>query len=357
MPPLRSRRVPRSTGSTTASIGLPAVLLLLAVGAPAGSQPAGSIDLAAANRIVDGYARHVMSSLPRAWRKAEEEKMRTDPPRIDGGGVFQILAPGGHIAFEYDADNLLLHADAKIHKMRREMSNWGLDWRGIKAALDKAVAAGAPTGGGEVHWDPVAKGFFLRRTYAREPAGTRQLVRELDRLLATGEKWFRKHYLEAVQAHVATLAPPASATGRDGDLELTIVLTNDKRYQDLWRKPPGGSQPRLVSLRDFSPGQEVWALALFRGARPDETGLLRYQAQYTFVYPDGAAHASPVGNLWWSEPPPADHLQMSELRAAIDVDETTPPGDYVAAVKACDAASDRCLTAQTPFRVIAGPAR
>jgi hypothetical protein len=264
------------------------------------------------------------------------------------------MAPGGHIAFEYDAENRRLHCWAKIQKLRREMTFWGLDWRGIKTALDRAVAAGVGTGGGEVVWDPVAKGFFLRRTYAKAPGSTKRMVKDLDRLLAAGEKWFRKHYREALEAHVERLAPPTSATARDGELELTIVLTHDKRYQDLWRKPPGALQPQLVSQRDFGPGQEVWALALFRGARPDAEGMFRYQAQYTFIYPDSTSHGSPVGNLWWSQPPPADHLQMSEFKAAIEIGDDTPPGDYVAAIKACDAATDRCVTAQTPFRVVAG---
>ena len=335
---------------------LTALLLLILAGASAPAQPAGSLDLEAANRIVDGYARHAVERLPRDWRESVEEEMRQSPPRVEAEGLYQMLLPGGIIGFEYDAEGRRLHCYVVIHKLRQEMSMWGLDWQGIQTALDKAVAAGVETGGGQVVWDPVAKGFFLQRTYSEEPRSKRQTIRELDRLLATGERWFREHYLEAVQAHVATLAPPASATGRDGELAVTIVLTHDKRYQDLWRKPPGQRQPHLVSRREFLPGEEVWALALFRGAGPDDEGLFRYKAQYTFVYPDGGVHGSPVGNLWWSEPPPGDHLQMSELRAAIEIGDDTPPGDYVAAIKACDATLDRCVTAQTPFRVVAGAA-
>ena len=335
---------------------LMALLILLAGATPSLGEPTGGLDLAAANRIVDGYTRHAMAKLPRAWREAEEEKMRRNPPRIEAGGVFQILVPAGEIAFEYDAEKQLLHADAKIHKLRRDYTMWGLGWQGIKTALDRAAAAGAPTGGGEVFWDPVAKGFFLRRTVTEEPRRFRHLARQLDRLLAAGESWFREHYLKAVQSYVETLAPPASATGRDGDLAVTILLTPDKRYQDLWRQPPGKAQPRVVTISEFTPGQEVWALALFTGAQPDAEGQFRYQAQYTFVYPDGSPHGSPVGNLWWSEPPPADHLQMSELRAAIEIGDDTPPGDYVAAIKACGAVHGRCVTAQTPFRVVAGAA-
>lgn len=333
-----------------------AVVLALLLAAPVPTRAAG-IDLEAANRLVGDYFRHIVEGLPRDWRRAEEEKMRTDPPRIEAGGIFQITAPAGQLAFEYDAANRLLHCYAVIHKPRQEMTMWGLDRQGIQTALDRAVAAGAPTGGGELIWDAEAAGFFLRRTFSDEPRSSRQMTRELDRLLAAGEAWFRQRYREALESYVETLAPPASATGRDGELAVTILLTHDKRYQDLWRKPAGALQPRVVTVSEFTAGQEVWALALFTGARPDAEGLFRYKAQYSFVYPDGSEHGSPVGNLWWSEPPPADHLQMSEMRAAIEVTDTTQPGDYLARIKACDAALERCVTAQTPFRVVAPPAR
>ncbi len=331
-----------------------ALLILLAADSPAPAQPAGTIDLAAANRMLDSYTRHALSKLPRDWRKVEEERMRESPPHIDADGIYQIMVPEGMIGFEYDAESQRLLCYAVIPKPRQEMTLWGLDRHGLQTALDRAVAAGVDTGGGELIWDDEAKGFFLRRAFSEEPRTTRRMIREMDRLLAAGERWFRKHYLEAVKAHVETLAPPASATGRDGELEVTILLTHDKRYQDLWRKPPGHRQPHLVSRREFAPGEEVWALALFRGAAADEQGLFRFKAQYTFVYPDGIPHGSPVGNLWWSEPPPAGHLQMSELRAAIEISDATPPGDYVAAIKACDPSLERCVTAETPFRVVAG---
>ena len=69
---------------------------------------------------------------------------------------------------------------------------------------------------------------------------------------------------------------------------------------------------------------------------------------------NGSEHGSPVGNLWWSQPPPADYLQMSELRAAIAIGPDPPPGDYQARIKACEPSLERCVTAATPFRVLPG---
>lgn len=334
---------------------LATILLLLAFATPTwaqvGESPAGTVDLAAANRLVDSYARHVLAQLPREWREQEEKRMRDAPPRIDAGGVYQLMSPAGVLAFEYDASGQRLFCDALVHKLRDDYPRIGLSREEIQAALEGAEAAGIDTGGGEVFYDPVATAFFIRRTYVDPPDDLDRMRAELDRLTAAGERWFREHYLAAVLGHAETLRPPPTATGRDGDLRVTIVLTPDKRYQDLWRRPPAASQPQLVSRSRFTRGQEVWALALFSGATPETDGDVRLKAQYSFVYPDGTVHGSPVGNLWWSSPPPADHLQMSELRAAITLGPDAPSGDYRALLKVCEPSLERCVTAETPFRV------
>ncbi len=328
-------------------------LLLVLAATPAAAAP-GGIDLATANRLVDGYARHALSQLPADWRRAEEERLREQPPRITAGGVYQILSPAGHVGFEFDGERQRLHAYSVIHKPRQEYPRIGLSREKIQAALEAAVAAGVDTGGGQVVWDEEARGFFLRRTWSEPPPSARQLNRDVDRLQAAGERWFREHYLAAVLARVGAMAPPPSATGRRDGLEVTILLTPDKRYQDLWRGP-GRARPKVVTRSEFYPGQDVWALALFSGARADADGQVRLRAQYTFVYPDGSEHASPVGNLWWSTPP-EEERQMSELTAAIEVGDGTPPGDYAARVMACDPQGQECVTAETPFRVVAEPA-
>jgi hypothetical protein len=311
-------------------------------------QPAG-LGLAAANRLLAEYTQHVAARLPARWRQAEEQRMRQEPPRIDPPGIYQLTGPAGQIAFEYDVDAGRLLCSAKIHKIRREYPLVGLTVDELRAGLDHAVAAGVDTGGGELVWDPEAQGFFLRRAYSRPPKTMRQMARDLDRLTDVGEKWFRKHYLEAVLAQAERMRPPESATGRQEDLRLTIVLTPDKRYQDLWRRPPGAVQPQLVTRAEFRRGEEVWALALFSGAAADGDGLVRLQAQYSFVYPNGEEHGSPVGNLWAAEAPPRDHLQMSEFRAALELDADKLPGRYLVRIKACDPSLQRCLTAETPF--------
>jgi hypothetical protein len=206
-----------------------------------------------------------------------------------------------------------------------------------------------------VVYDPVSDGFFLHRVYTRPPKSSRQMIRQLDRLTAAGEEWSRKHYLPAVLSHARTLRPPARATARDGEFEVTLVLTPDVRYQDLWDRPPGAIQPQLVSRSELIRGQEVWALALFSGATAGDDGSARFEAQFSFVYPSGEEAGSKVFMLWDGPPPPAEHLQMADTRASIELGADKALGDYLARLKVCNLFTQRCVTAESPFRVLPAP--
>jgi hypothetical protein len=314
--------------------------------------PPGTIDLETADRIIGDYARHVLSGLPRDWREQEEKRWRDDPPRLNPGGIYQLNGPAGRIAFEHDAENRRLLCWAVIHKMRREYPLIGLTREEILTALERA-AARVGTGGGEVAYEPISDGFFLLRAYDRPPKSARRMAKDLNRLTAAGGKWTRKHYLDAVLSYAKTLRPPESATARDGEFEVTLVLTPDVRYHHLWHRPPGAVQPLLVSRPEYRPGQEVWAMALFSGATAGDDGSARFEAQYSFVYPNGEEAGSKVFVFWEGPPPPADHLQMVEERAAIELGPDKSPGDYLARVKVCDVATQRCVTAESAFRVVA----
>ncbi len=340
-------------------VGLLALLAPVAgldtAGAAQDPSASGSIDLETANRLLDDYARHVLSQLPRRWREAQEKKWRDDPPRFGANSIYQFSGPAGRIALEHDPEKQRLYCYAVIFKPRREYPLIGLTGEEILTALERAAAAGVDTGGGEVVYDPIAKGFFLRRGYSQPPKSARQMARQLDRLTAAGEKWFRKHYLEAVSSHARTLRPPQSATARDGDFRVTLVLTPDVRYHDLWKRPPGAIQPQLVSRSQFTRGQEVWALALFSGATAGDGGAAKLEGQYSFVYPSGEEAGSEVFMFWDDAPPPADHLQVVGPRAAIELGADKAVGDYLARVKVCDVFTKRCVTAVSPFRVLPAP--
>ena len=93
-------------------------------------------------------------------------------------------------------------------------------------------------------------------------------------------------------------------------------------------------------------------MALFSGAAARDDGSVRLEAQYSFVYPNGDEAGSKPFVFWEGPPPPMDHLQMVENRAAIELGDDMPVGEYLARIKVCDVATERCLTAESPFRVL-----
>lgn len=317
----------------------------------------GGIDLETADRAVGAYARHVLSQLPRDWRQAEEKRWRDNPPGLGPNGIYQLRGPAGQIAFEYDPRTRRLLCWAVIFKPRRPYPMIGLTREEILTALKRAASTGVDTGGGELVYEPKSDGFFLLRAYDHLPGNAGQMTGELDRLTAAAAEWSRRHYLDAVLSHARSLRPPASATVRDGEFEVTLVLTPDARYHDLWHRPPGAVQPQLVSRSEYKRGQEVWAMALFSGATAGNDGSARFEAQYSFVYANGKEVGSKVFTFWDGPPPPAKHLQMVENRASIELDADKPLGDYLARVKVCNVFTKRCVVAVHPFRVLAGSGR
>ena len=330
-------------------LGLAIAVLLGLVAAASAAASSGTIDADTADAILRDYARHALKKLPRDWREVEEKKWAEEPPHIPSGGIFQMMLPDGIIGFEHDPDGQRLVVYSVVHKPRDHYPRIGLTREEIHTALKHAEAKGVETGGGEVIWDDEAQGWFLQRAFDRPEKSVRRMNKEIDRLLAAGEGWFRGHYLEAVKSHAQTLTPPDSASARDGSFEVTLILTPDKRYHELWHNPPGGSQPMLVSRAEYSRGQDVWAMALFTGANQGNDEPVQYQAQYSFVHPDGRAEGSHVFMFWDGLPPPADHLQMVEDRAAITLGDEHVAGEYLARIMVCNVATDRCVTAVSPF--------
>ena len=86
-------------------------------------------------------------------------------------------------------------------------------------------------------------------------------------------------------------------------------------------------------------------------------GSARFEAQYSFVYPNGKEAGSKVFMFWDGPPPPAKHLQIVENRVSIEIDADKPLGEYLARVKVCNVSNERCVVAVHPFRVLAGSGR
>jgi hypothetical protein len=352
---LESERRPSATGALL-------LLLVLAIVAPlSGKQKntslpmRGSIDLAVANSTIDSYMRHVVTTLPKRWREAEEEKLRKDPPRIEAGGIYQIRGPGGTIALEHDEENQRLLCYALIHKLRHEFPYVGLSQQEILTALKIRAAKGGPTGGGELIYEPESNGFYLYKAYLEPPKDARKMAKDLNRLTAAAEKWFRSLYLEAMQSHAETLAPPATATASHEIFRATIVLTPDLRYAKEWDRPHMAPRPFLVTRSQVTRDKEFHVLVLFTGPLAGNNGRAIVEADVSIFYPDGSQVGKTTHLRLWEGPRPrAGNLQIGVTNLSAALDAREPLGRYTVRAEVCDRIMNRCVDLEHPLHLIDG---
>ncbi len=96
---------------------------------------------------------------------------------------------------------------------------------------------------------------------------------EKSRVMKTGERWRRQHFLPALDEFYARHAPPASAAARSGDFRATLVLAEDKAaFQDVRDRPTMTREPAIRTLDHVTVGEPVHAFVLFSGCVPDAAG-------------------------------------------------------------------------------------
>ena len=330
------------------------VSLVTLVAPAAASDPAG-IDLDTANRMLRGYAEHVMRRLPRDWRQAVKEQIRESPPKVTAEGVYKLDSPQGRIAFEYDAKEGHLLCDAYVHGFRnRPHAVFGLSREEVVAALQAEALRGTPTGGGEVFLDTVADGIYLRRAYGRE-VQKKQLAKELDALTKAGNAWSYDHYIEALRRYAAGMVPPESASAADGDFEVTLVLTQDPSTMEAWKKAPGTRMPDPITRSKVEQSKTMIAVVLFSGATLGEDGRARVEGTFHADYPSGEPAAWNLRQVHWDRPlaPPPGHVQHGERNVTLTFDHQQPLGEYVIRGEVCDSASGRCVEVRHPFELVA----
>ena len=323
----------------------------VALGDSDGPVARGVIDAATADELAADYMRHAFSKLPREWRELEEQKMREEPPRIPPGGAIQILVPDGHLGFEYDAENQRLLCDAKIHTFDEGFPRIGLSRQEIGEAL-AAKAEEVSLGGGEIFYDDIADGYFLRRVYL-EPPPAKRMYRELDRLMTTANAWFYEHYLEAVLAHVERMSPPESAIAENGGFKAMLVLTSNPDYVEQWNRAPGSAMPKLVTRPDVVQGETFLVFLLFSGASADDTGRCLVEGKVGATFPDGRPAAWNLPARLWDDRivPPPDHVQMGLGNVTLAFDDEQPLGTYMVSAEVCDVASGRCVQLEHPLHL------
>ena len=334
---------------TLAAKILASCLVAWAVGAPQNSsaQVRGSIELSEANALLKAYAAHFVEQQPREFRRAWRNQV--DQVKLSESGLYALTGVDGRVVIEYLPNSKILHCLSSIHSFRGVVRPW------VFRALQEAAARGVSTNGAELIYDPESKAIFVRKTFVDSPVREKDFIKTCDRVMKTGERWGREHFLPALNAFYARHAPPASATERSGDFRATLVLAEDKAaFQDVWDRPATAREPAIWTLDRIAVGEPVYAFVLFSGCAPDAAGRSLTEASFEILRPDGSSLVSvPVFPLWNGRSPPAGHLQMSEKSLDIAFDEEEPLGSYRIRSKVCDRGSQRCVELSLPIELVA----
>ncbi len=281
-------------------------------------------------------------------------ELRADPPRFDARERFHFNPPGGMLEFEYDAERGALIVRTAIHRYRGRQQGHGLSFEQISEAVQRYAKDGASLGGGRLDTAPKLDGVFLRRDFVGPPRSARQFARQVDDLVKAANRWFRKHYLRALEAYAPTLAPPASATAETGGFRATLALTdNPELYARIWSRPPGALQPRHISVHEAKPGTELVLAIHIVAPAADSEGLARVEATTRLLGPDGVERGTPSEVvLWHKPPPPAGHFQLTDWPSGVGFAATEPEGSFRVLAEVCDRVAERCVQLTHPVAIV-----
>ena len=306
----------------------------------------GAIELSEANALLKAYAGHFVKQQPRDLRSAWKDQVKK--VKLSEAGLYVLTGADGRIVFEYLPESKIFHVLSPIHSFRGVVRPW------VVRALQEAADRGVSTNGAELIYDPEAKAIFVRETYVDSPVRKKDFIRTCDRVMKTGDRWSRKHFLPALNAFYARHAPPASATAKSGDFRATLVLAEDKAaFQDVWDRPATAREPAIWTLDRVTIGIPVYAFVLFSGCAPDSTGRCLVEASFEILRPDGSSLVSvPAIPIWNGPPLPAGHLQMAEQSVEIIFDDEEPVGSYRIQGHVNDRGSQRRVELALPFEFV-----
>jgi hypothetical protein len=135
-------------------------------------------------------------SLVKAFFRAHERVERAaglpEPPALNSKGFGAAAVGEGEVFFEYHEADKALECSALIYRFRAPPRP------GLVDAFKAEAAAGTPTAGGEIDYEPENKGLFLSRTYAAVvPFAT--FVKEIDDLMIASVDWAKNAVPRVVQ--------------------------------------------------------------------------------------------------------------------------------------------------------------
>jgi len=359
----RSRDEPPAARRRAIASALIGAALCLAMGA----RGAGADGMEGGNGLSRGAAEsliyeYLAQDLPRfvgmRQRTAYLAELEASPPRFDEHDRYHFNPPGGILEFEYDAEHRALIVRAAIHRYKGRQQGHGLSFQQIAEAVQRhATASRVSLGGGRLDTAPELDGVFLRRDFVSPPRSTRWLAQQIDDLVDAAMRWFREDYLDALRAYAATLAPPASASGRSGRFRTAMALTDDPElYARLWSRPPGAVKPWHVSVHEARPGSELMLAIHVVDPTADAAGNARVEATTRLVGPDGVERGTPTLAVLWNEPPPpTGHFQLTRWPIKVGFAAGEPAGTFQVLAEVCDRVAGSCVQLTHPVRLVRDP--
>lgn len=115
-----------------------------------------------------------------------------DSPGLNARGLGGVVLGQEQLAFEYVGARGTLRCAALIYRFR------GMPKQAVLEAFRAEAKDGAPTGGGAVDYDPVARAVFLTRVYDA-PVDDAQFVADLSALMEACGEW-REHRVAKISA-------------------------------------------------------------------------------------------------------------------------------------------------------------
>lgn len=141
----------------------------------------------------------------------------------------------------------------------------------------------------------------------------------------------------------------------DGAFDAMLVITDQiESFLEAWSKPSTpGYAPAIRTTRLTARGGIVTAVVLFSGCAPGEDGNCRCKADLKVLRPDGSTYAAHRGvPVWDWAPPPPGHLQLSNGRLRMRVEEGDPIGSYSIKALVSDLVAKRQVSLEWKIEVV-----
>jgi len=292
-------------------------------------------------------------------REERIEDIKANPPKADNRGNVYPFGSGNSMSFVLEPETGALLVHERMMKGRGKMPLWGLTMREHAQALNAATTL-KERGGFNFVYDSFRDSLALQRRYDHPPKDKKQFFKEMNHLKKIGLKWFDGRFLEKTNEIIAQRTPPTTAVQTDSGFKARLLLRHFgvppeesqrslERFVNAWDRPDGNRAPRLLTDKDLSFGQKMYAFILFEGATHGEDGTSQVSAFFRLVGPRERLLLENKSPIVWSIPARSeDHIQLGFNDISFRI-QNEPAGTYRVEAEVCDVATNRRVKLVHPF--------